>query len=88
MPGKVFGLLLVNYAVASFIAGLTATLIARRNTMRPAIVVGIVLTLAGLYNVLFLPHPLWFALVNLLVYLPFTFIGYLLVRKKPMDPVS
>jgi len=88
MPKNFFHLLLLNYIACSFLAGLIATLVAKRNTARPAIVVGIVLTLAGLYNVIYLPHPLWFSIVNLLVYLPFAYFGYLLVRKKNPDTVS
>ena len=82
MPDKAFVLLLVNYAICSFLSGLIATLISKRVTLRPPLVVGIVLTLAGLYNVINLPHPLWFSVLNLLVYLPFAYLGYLVIRKK------
>lgn len=85
MPEKGFMLLIVNYIICSFLAGLIATLVARRTASRPAVVVGIVLTLAGLYNAINLPHPQWFYL-HLLVYLPFTYLGYLLVRKKGTTP--
>jgi hypothetical protein len=85
MPDKAFVLLLVNYMICSFGAGAIATLVAKRVLMRPAIVVGIVLTLAGLYNVINLPHPAWFTAVNLIVYLPFAYLGYLVTRKKTVD---
>jgi hypothetical protein len=82
MPDKAFMLLVVNYLVCSFFAGLIATLLAKRITALPAVVVGIVLTLAGLYNIIHLPHPLWFSVINLLVYLPFSYLGYLSGRRK------
>ncbi len=82
MPDKAFMLLIVNYVICSFFAGLIAALVARRITALPSFVVGIVLTLAGLYNVINLPHPAWFSVVNLIVYIPFTYLGYLVVRKK------
>ncbi|MFI5196533.1 MAG: hypothetical protein ACHQD8_05540 [Chitinophagales bacterium] len=82
MPDNAFRLLLVNYMVCSFCAGLIATLISKRTTMRPPLIVGFVLTLAGLYNVISLPHPLWFTILNLVVYMPFTWLGYLTMRKK------
>lgn len=82
MPDKAFVFLLLNYMVCSLIAGIVATLIAKRENARPATVVGIVLTLAGLYNFLYLPHPSWFA-VNLLIYLPFSYLGYWLFRRRP-----
>jgi len=87
MPARFFVMLLANYAIDSFIAGIIATLISKRTTMRPAIVVGIVLTLAGLYNDIYLPHPTWFTVTNLLTYLPMAFLGYLVVRKKDQPAV-
>jgi hypothetical protein len=82
MPAGAFALLLVNYIICSFLAGLIATLVAQRTTKRPAVIVGIVLTLAGLYNIIMVPHPVWFAVLNLLVYLPCAYLGYMAVRKK------
>jgi hypothetical protein len=29
-----------------------------------------------------MPYPLWFAIVSMLVYMPFAYLGYLVVRKK------
>lgn len=78
----VLALLLVNYMVCSFIGGIISTLVAGRISAIPAIVIGIVLTLAGLYNVINLPQPLWFSIVNLLVYLPFSYAGCKVVQKK------
>jgi len=82
MPANAFVLLLVNYVICSFFAGLIATLVAGRTEARPAIVVCIVLTLAGIYNAVNLPHPSWFYSC-ILLYLPFAYLGYLAVRKKP-----
>ncbi len=84
MPKEAFWMLLANYAVCSFIAGLAATLVAGRIIMRPALIVGIILTLCGLFNVITFPkQPIWFSVANLMVYLPFALIGYRAVRKIP-----
>lgn len=85
MPLSAFIFLLVNYAVCSFLAGVIATLIAKRVTIRPAIVIGIILTISGLYNVVSIKHPMWFSILNLFIYLPFVYFGYLVVRIK--EPV-
>lgn len=87
LPEKAFGFMMINYVVCSFLAGVISTLIAGRTTMRPALVIGIVLTLAGVYNVINLPHPGWFTISNLLVYIPFSCLGYLVVRKKVVNSV-
>ncbi len=81
MPVNAFLLLLLNYIVCSFLAGMIATLVAGRSAKIPAIVVGIALTLAGAYNIVMVPQPLWFSAVNLLSYLPFAYVGYLSVKK-------
>jgi hypothetical protein len=73
---------LIAYTICSFLAGLIATLVAMRTSAVPAIVVGIVLSLAGLYKIIYLPHPLWFSIVIMLVYFPFSYLGYMAVRKK------
>ena len=82
MPKAAFELLLLNYAISSFIAGVAAALVAGRKMMGPAVVVGIILTLGGLFNVITFPkQPVWFSVSNLLVYLPFSLLGYVTVRK-------
>ena len=80
LPVTVFVLLLVNYAFSSFIAGCICSLIAGRNTPIPAIVVGIALTMAGLFNLFTIPQPIWFCILSLIIYLPFTCLGYLIAR--------
>jgi hypothetical protein len=86
LPTSAFMLELLVYAISSFFAGLISSLLSKRESTRPPLVVGIVLTLAGLYNVINLPQPLWFSVANLIVYLPFTYLGYLAVRKKTASP--
>jgi hypothetical protein len=76
MPIKAFLLLLVGYAIASFVGGVVATLLSGRQMVRPSVVVGIVLTAGGLMNALALPHPIWFVAINALIYLPAAWLGY------------
>ena len=88
IPARYYQLLLGNNIIAAYCGGLIATLIAKRESKLPAIVVGIVLTLSDLYNAINLPHPPWFAVLSLVVYLPFSYLGCLLVKKKSVAPVS
>ena len=81
LPTQAFVILIVNYIICSFLAGAIATIVARRISSTPAIVVGIVLTLAGLFNAIHMPQPLWVSIAGVLVYLPFTYLGYIVVRK-------
>ena len=81
-PQKGYMLLLVNTFVCSYLAGLIATLVAGRMSMRPPLVVGFVLMLAGVYDLAYLGEPMWFAAANLVIYMPLAYLGYLTVRKK------
>jgi hypothetical protein len=50
--------------------------------MRHALVLGGLLTLAGIVNHLIFPPPLWYWLVSLIVFLPATYMGAMLVPRK------
>jgi large-conductance mechanosensitive channel len=82
MPTAAFVSLLVNYIVASFAAGIVATLMGQRVTIIPAIVSGMILTLAGIYNMFAIPQPVWFSAANLCCYLPMVYLGAVVVMKK------
>ena len=83
MPKDAFEFLLVNYAVASLGAGIAASLVAKRATMIPAIIVGVIITLGGIFNNISIPgQPQWFSTTSLFVYLPFSVLGYLIVKKR------
>ncbi|MES2703697.1 MAG: hypothetical protein V4649_13735 [Bacteroidota bacterium] len=83
MPLTAFLALLINYMFASFVAGGVATLVSNRLRRWPAIIVGIVLTLAGLFNAAVLPNPLWFKIANFFIYYPLAYAGYFAVRRNP-----
>ena len=73
---------LVTYAVAAFVAGFLAALIAGWAPRGHALVVGVLLTCAGLANLLTVPftHPVWFWTVNLVEFVLAAWLGSLLVR--------
>lgn len=82
LPGNALVMFLVSYMVCSFLAGLIATLVAQRLSVVPAIVVGVLLTLAGIYDILKLSLPGWFMVLNLLVYVPCAYSGGRVAVKK------
>jgi hypothetical protein len=38
---------------------------------------------AGIFNLVAIPHPLWFAILSVLVFLPAAYAGGLLARRAP-----
>ncbi len=75
MPTAAFLLLLAAYMLGSFSGGFVAAIISKDGKTYIAIIVGIILTAMGLVNLIRFPHPLWFWVVSLPVYVPFAYIG-------------
>ncbi|MBL7691626.1 MAG: hypothetical protein JNM41_08520, partial [Flavipsychrobacter sp.] len=76
VPTVEFVLLLVNYAICSFVAGAVATFVVGRQHRLPAIIVGALITLGGVMNVLTIPQPTWFSALSLLSHLPLALLAY------------
>lgn len=68
MPLMALVMVLVSYALGTF----TGAWLAARVGGRPfyAFLVGGVMTLAGMQNLIAVPHPLWFTVAGALVFLP------------------
>lgn len=81
LPLNVFITVLIGYALAAFAGAVTATLISGRTNVRPAMVIGIVLTIGGIMNLVGLPHPIWFMVINVPEYLVFAYLGYMVSKK-------
>ena len=72
-----------GYMLGSLAGGWMATKITKeRHNLVPALIVGILLTLAGLANffVMVPGQPAWFVVVCLLIYIPFALLGHRLAR--------
>lgn len=68
-------IVIVAHAVGPLIGSFLAALIAGRGKMVCGMIIGVLFLLAGVMNLVMIPHPLWFAVVDLLVVLPMAFIG-------------
>ncbi len=89
MASAPIGALLVvlfGWGLGSFAGGFLTTLISRKPPGRSALVLGVLLTLAGVANNLMLPPPMWFWLATFVVFLPATYLGARLVPKK--EPIQ
>lgn len=63
------------WVIGAFAGGATAAWIARKKPWVSAIILSILLTLAGVANNLMLPPPLWFWIVSVACLLPATLLG-------------
>ena len=80
-PTGAFIVVLAGWMLGSIGGGAVTTLICRGPSHRPALVLGCLLTLAGIANNLMLSPPSWFWIPTLLVFLPSTWLGARLVRQ-------
>jgi hypothetical protein len=73
-------LVLFAYAAGSFVAGASGTWIGRKSWHGWAC--GGILMSLGLINLLLMPHPVWFWVASLALYLPAAWAGARLARPK------
>lgn len=66
---------LLAYVLGSFAGGWLAAKIARSSQIHVPLTVGGVQLFFGLINLLMIPHPLWFAIAAVIVFLPAAFLG-------------
>ena len=86
VPASAMMLQLLNYFVCSLLAGAVATLFSGRAVSSPALIVGVVITLASVANIIMLPgQPLWFLVVTLILHIPAALLGYAAARAKNLN---
>jgi hypothetical protein len=74
-PVGAFVIVLVGWLLGSLVGGWTAARLAGRATIGHGLVLGALLTLAGVANNLMLPPPFWFWVASLVVLLPAAYLG-------------
>jgi len=82
-PVGVLLFVLAAYALGSFAGGAFAGWYARRAPATHGLIVGAVLLAGGVANLLMIPHPAWFAVACVAVFVPAAYLGARLVRKPP-----
>ena len=65
----------LSYVAGSLTGGAIARLVTSDRATVQAVVVGGLLTLAGFANLAAIPHPLWFAVLSTVTYVPCALLG-------------
>lgn len=81
-PITAFLVVLFGWVLGAFAGGWTVGRIAGRGPVRHGLVLGLILTLAGVANNLMIPPPVWFWCVSLFVFLPAAYAGARLAPKR------
>ena len=80
-PIGAFLVVIFGWALGSVVGGWVAARIGGRAPIGHALVLGVLLTLAGIANNLMVPPPLWFWIASLVVLLPAAYAGGRLVSR-------
>jgi len=74
-PTSALLVVIFGWALGSLCGGLVAAWIARRGYTGHALIMGALLTIAGIANNLMVPPPLWFWIAGLVVLIPAAYVG-------------
>jgi len=84
MPKGAMLLVILAHAIGAFGGGVVTALISTEKRIMFSTVTGGIVLIMGIANLIMVPHPIWFAIADLLVYIPFAYLGALLAIKiKP-----
>lgn len=87
LPAGAFILAAASHGLGCMIGAIVATLISGRRSLLPAGLIGLFFTVGGVMNLSSIPHPGWFPVVDLPLYLILSLTaGRLLLRKADEIP--
>ena len=70
------------HAFGTLVGALIATLLAASNKFAFAIAIGVVFLIGGIANIMMLPSPMWFNVLDITVaYIPMAYFGYKLGKR-------
>jgi len=88
LPAGAFALVLIAHAIGAFLAGLVCCAIAMRLWWPGVLALGGVFIAAGIMNIVQIPHPLWFGVVDLALYVPAAIAGGALGARLTAKPLT
>ncbi len=74
------------HAIGTFAGALLAAVVASGNKKRRALIIGVIFLIGGISNVIMLPSPTWFTIVDLVgAYIPFAWLAGTIACRKTHD---
>ncbi|WP_192821145.1 hypothetical protein [Rufibacter sp. LB8] len=81
-PAGMLLLVLLAYAFGSFFGGMLGARYAPGKPIGHALAVGIILLLFGITNLWMMPHPIWFVVAAVVVFVPMAFFGGMMSSRR------
>ena len=88
LPAGAMWFLIAAHFVGALLAGFSCEFFLRERWVFGAMLLAMLFTIAGIANLLMIPHPQWFAIVDTLTYVPGACIGYLLAIQIPQGQLG
>lgn len=88
LPAGAFVMVLFAHLLGSLAGAAVATLVSGRSSLFPGVIVGALLLVGGIMNVAMIPHPLWFVILDLALYLPVAYLSARFTLKRPPPGAS
>ncbi len=85
LPSSALLILLLGWTLGSVICGFVIALISKSESRTPAYIAGLFLTTAGIVDLFMVPHPTWFIIIGMAVFIPFTLLGHLIAPKASKE---
>ncbi len=80
LPVDAFITVIIAHLVGSFIAGFVCSKITPNKKLLLGTICGVLFLAGGIMNLVMIPHPLWFMVADLLVFVPFAWLGAKLAK--------
>jgi hypothetical protein len=80
VPAGALLLVLLGWILGTFAGAWIAARLALKSPMRHGLVLGVLFLAAGIKNMLDFPHPVWFWVLGIMVFLPAAYFGAKLAR--------
>lgn len=81
MPLGALIMVLSGWVLGSFSGGIVATIVADEKKQRMSLIVGIAFTIATIFNMMSIPHPIWMWVGGMLLILPAALLGNKMASK-------
>ena len=69
-------IVLAAYTIGSLVAGMVVAKVSKSSNIKLPIITGFILTVLAIVNLIMIPSPIWFVVVNLMIYIPFVLFGH------------
>ncbi len=81
LPIGAFIIVIIAHIIGSFSGALTASKIALNHQKKLALFIGAFMLVMGIIRVILTPHPIWFMIIDIMVYLPSAYWGFRVFSK-------